>query len=662
MCKDHKNCEFAFVRNAVSAKGLVPLGHICDKIVLIGCALCYHSNVEFHTEEDYMTHLCLDHFYKSLSCFVKKLEPYLCPIQSCGKRCNSFEDLILHYGAIPHAKVVSLVFDAAGDNIKQFREENEAKVSSLQNELISFKEKNDSGKNSDTLLKLRNQEFGSGPVFQDQFGENKLELQNANVTIQQLTFRNNELQSALAENNSNLNHLRTMSEATANEAANERISIKNTVNDSKVKYQHLLQEINIKDREIKGLKQDIGKHTDDIDETGNRLKKMSAECKELKDICKNKDNEKHELKIKVEKMESSYKNLKKESDEIEKERDDIDSELCDLRKKCSSLQSYLNQGEQIIEEEKDPKKVLEEVMQSFMIKDSKESNYVEKIVELKDDRINLEAKIKRVELENIQFLDQAFKVQKEYQENKKSLEDEIKNITAKKDTEIKIMKDDQLVVMNDKDSIIQMQKESHEQLENELRRLKAEKTLELKERERILQIKGEIQEKYENEVAQLKCEKRKLEEELEQKNITNKTEIDLKENILEKQRAVLTTLQDEINSGRKDCEKTSVELVQLKEEMTFNQNNLEQSVVEIKNRDSKIQKHLQTIKSMQESSTCQCFELTRKNEDLKKKLNDAREYCKLKDAETKLLKSQLPDGDSDSNSETDGKENPTELT
>lgn len=61
----------------------------------------------FPNEEEYLNHLSHDHYYDKLVSVLKG-SSLQCPESSCKKRCLSLDDLILHFGALPHEKVLSL--------------------------------------------------------------------------------------------------------------------------------------------------------------------------------------------------------------------------------------------------------------------------------------------------------------------------------------------------------------------------------------------------------------------------------------------------------------------------------------------------------------------------------------------------------------------------
>eukprot|EP00090_Calanus_glacialis_P009707 TRINITY_DN18098_c0_g1_i1.p1 TRINITY_DN18098_c0_g1~~TRINITY_DN18098_c0_g1_i1.p1 ORF type:complete len:952 (+),score=204.66 TRINITY_DN18098_c0_g1_i1:41-2896(+) len=618
LCVQHSNCGFALVRNGVGETGLVPVENICEDIETIICALCHENQKEFYSEDDYLTHLCLDHFYKRLSCFLNKTDPYICPVRSCGKKCTNVKDLILHYGAIPHAKVVSLVFDASGDNVKQLREDNAMKISSLEKELATMTEKFKScdGK-LDIFFQLKNKGLGLNSLFQDRFGEQILELKHANDAIQHLTLETSECQSDLNEKSKNLK-----------DAMNEKSILEKRNKMANNKYQNKLKEAKNKSTEINTLKRHLNNSSKEIDEKKDIIKQITLDLKELHEICKKKDDELNYFKLKIDTMGKSYELLKKEADEIETERDTMDSELFDLRKqskKAASQFKNINYEDEIMKLKEELAKQGSTLLQVM----DKNSVLEKEALELKDTKTTLETEVGRMKNEN-----------NKYKEEVDKLKEASKQKTREESTMVDPyieMKESFQKTITEKENAIQIQSENYQQLEARLQKFNAEKEDEAKERENKLQRQKELN--------------IKLQDKIKHNNHTNSNNIDNYEQLFKKQSELQCSLEDEIKRAKIDLKKSAEDLEQFKEEMKSNQHHLEHSLKELKIRDNTIKDHNKIIQSKKDTSTCQCSELRKQNKDLKNKLDEAKEYCRITETEMQVLKSHIPYSDSDSDVE-----------
>merc|ERR1719450_594550 len=87
------------------------------------------KDLSFETETDYHDHLVLEHFYDD---FVSHLEDsQVCPVPNCDLKFDKEIDKVLHYGSVPHAKVVSLAHRNINKAVLNFQEHDQAQIQEL---------------------------------------------------------------------------------------------------------------------------------------------------------------------------------------------------------------------------------------------------------------------------------------------------------------------------------------------------------------------------------------------------------------------------------------------------------------------------------------------------------------------------------------------------
>ena len=149
---EYINCPYVEVKDIFKNVGFVHQDCIGDDEILFPCPL-KNSCGKFPSEEAYLSHLCREHYYDKL---IRLLEGpssnlYKCPDPSCGKSCSNLDGLVLHYGALPHEKVLCLLLqDSVKADTRKSSEPEVIMVSDIDNVDIR-KEKNDLEKERDEL-------------------------------------------------------------------------------------------------------------------------------------------------------------------------------------------------------------------------------------------------------------------------------------------------------------------------------------------------------------------------------------------------------------------------------------------------------------------------------------------------------------------------------
>lgn len=157
----HDDCEFVEVRNQFDETGFIHVSIVGEEEKKLSCFMSPKcKDLAFETETEYHNHLCLEHFYEE---FVSHLEDaQICPIPTCGLKFGKEEvDKVLHYGSVPHAKVVSLAHRNLQKAVQTFQEQYQAKIQELKlkSDLIKkdcLKIKTES---SDTEAETKNADF-----------------------------------------------------------------------------------------------------------------------------------------------------------------------------------------------------------------------------------------------------------------------------------------------------------------------------------------------------------------------------------------------------------------------------------------------------------------------------------------------------------------------
>lgn len=120
-CECRPDCEYGQFRNAVENEGYIPMQLVSDQVLKMECPYCDEVK-DFCQEDILLEHLCTVHFYRRLSNFVRTSPPFTCHVDKCTFQGKELTDLVLHYGAIPHRKVQSLVLDSVGERVRGLKE------------------------------------------------------------------------------------------------------------------------------------------------------------------------------------------------------------------------------------------------------------------------------------------------------------------------------------------------------------------------------------------------------------------------------------------------------------------------------------------------------------------------------------------------------------
>ena len=281
-CNEHINCNFAVVRNGVGESGIVPLRHLCPQIEPIECAFCHAIQNQFYTEDEYLIHLCLDHFYKRLSSVLTTREHFICPVEKCRRNCETLKDLIIHYGAIPHAKVISLVFDASGDNVKQLKDDFMKKIVSLQTQLEQARKQSEENQTTTNSI---------------------AQLKNANDAVEHLTLKNEEIQKELREKTFRLNDL-----------LKENFQLEKNIKKGAEVASNKDEQLKSKQGEIDLLQKKVQSDSSILDDKCRQLTNLSEELKEIKERYENKEDEIDDFRTQIATKEKSYKEKKREDE------------------------------------------------------------------------------------------------------------------------------------------------------------------------------------------------------------------------------------------------------------------------------------------------------------------------------------------------------------
>jgi len=166
-CECRPECEYGQFRNAVENEGYIPMQLVSDQVLKMECPYCDEVK-DFCQENILLEHLCTVHFYRRLSNFVRTSPPFACHVDKCTFQGKELTDLVLHYGAIPHRKVQSLVLDSVGERVRGLKER------TLSHPKINQELKN-------------------------KLDQTKKSLQNSEEQVKRLSSENENLQSTIAE-------------------------------------------------------------------------------------------------------------------------------------------------------------------------------------------------------------------------------------------------------------------------------------------------------------------------------------------------------------------------------------------------------------------------------------------------------------------------------
>ena len=106
------NPDYVEVMNQKQQTGFIHEGALDEKIVP---RMCPCSPVQFIEEKRYLDHQVLEHYYWALYSYLEALElnrsstsTLICPVINCHETFPDLQSLMLHYGSLPHARVLIL--------------------------------------------------------------------------------------------------------------------------------------------------------------------------------------------------------------------------------------------------------------------------------------------------------------------------------------------------------------------------------------------------------------------------------------------------------------------------------------------------------------------------------------------------------------------------
>ena len=421
---EYINCPYVEVKDVFKNVGFVHQDCIGDDEILFPCPL-KNSCGKFPSEEAYLSHLCREHYYDKL---IRLLEGpssnlYKCPDSSCGKSCSNLEGLVLHYGALPHEKVLCLLLeDSVKADTRKSSEPEVIMVPDFDNVDIR-KEKNDLEKERDELdsqvvdLKRESKEQESlvEKLKKEIHEHTQRQSKNDKITKalnETITKTKKDFELLLSEKDKKIAELEEKRIQTTNDEAQiekERDDLDSQVIDLKrekkrqddvFKQMELeLQQLRKSDSErrdeiLKEVQTDSSqmlKHLDAIE------KKMALKDKKIKDLQSKMNEESlvelnHQdmktLREELENKEIEFCNLKNDHEAMEKERDDLDSSVVELQKELREKELLLIQIESSKNDnhgfEEKVKEKLAEMEETIATKEQIIKEYKEKLKEKTD--------------------------------------------------------------------------------------------------------------------------------------------------------------------------------------------------------------------------------------------------------------------------------------
>ena len=276
----HKNCPFIEVKDVLNNIGFIHQDCLGDKEIPFPCPV-KKSCGSFPNEEEYLNHLCRDHFYDKLVSFLKgssSLSLFKCPESSCNKSCSSLENLIFHYGAIPHEKVLSLVLMDSNKPVEIMSSESEVIVVGESESVDDIKKENDGiRKQLEEVQKERNALLKENEEFKTKVAQYQKGAMVWNGT--------------LARSKTDLADERKKSAQKSNkisQLSKEKIA----------KEKKLTDELNDLKKQIENRNNDVEKERDQLD----------SDLMDLKEEKSKQDVIIEELKLKIQKLERGNKN------------------------------------------------------------------------------------------------------------------------------------------------------------------------------------------------------------------------------------------------------------------------------------------------------------------------------------------------------------------
>ena len=490
-------CPYVEVKDVFNNAGFVYEDCIGEKEVPFPCPL-KKSCETFLSHGEYLKHLCNEHYYERLTRLLKDSSNlYKCPEPSCRRLCSSLDSLVLHYGALPHEKVLCLLFqDSVNVDSRKSSEPEVITVGDSDNVEDIRKEKNDLEKERDDLdsqvvdLKRENkkQEILVGKLKKE-IDKNEENIKTLNITILNIKkelkavgLLLGEKKHKIADLEKVLDHIKTDKELIEKERDDldgQVIDLRREKNEQDVlakKTEQELQQLRRSDAErrdevLKEVQTDSSqmlKHLNAIE------KKMALKDKKIKDLQQNidendrvgqKNQEIKELKQDLEDKEIEFSNLKNDHEAMEKERDDLDSSVVELQKDLREKELHLIQ----LETRQNDRRSIEEKVKEKLAE-------MEETIARKDQTLK---EYKEKMKEKAELVKQQTTVIKKLNSNKSELE------VSKNDLSQKLFKTQALVT--DKENVIQKMESNIKGLEKNLEELNSDsKVLTLENQNKLL--------------------------------------------------------------------------------------------------------------------------------------------------------------------------------
>ena len=278
-CPSH--CHHVRVRNELDEVGYIGISQVNGKIIPRRCC-----SQLFELEYQYMEHLVMEHFYEKLKTFLLGFnnvendgQSYRCP-EGCSDSFDNLDDLILHYGAFEHSKVISLVFQHAelseskGGEGENRRERTQGGLRELTQEIDIYKETN-----KDLQSQIQN--------LESQLSQYKSKMEKTSGNLEMMEAERDQLDEEKHQMKMQMDQKLVSKDS-------EIFDLRKELNNNNESYRELQQTksaLEEKDAKLSKALIDKEKLSNDFDSAGTRIKNLECVINRLNDNFKILKNE-----------------------------------------------------------------------------------------------------------------------------------------------------------------------------------------------------------------------------------------------------------------------------------------------------------------------------------------------------------------------------------
>jgi len=328
-CDCSNSCSYGYFRNAVGMLGCIPMSLISEKILKFECPYCDDVH-EFYQERDYLKHICAVHFWRRLCGFLNQTAPFKCTLRDCKYQGRTFEELVFHYGAVPHRKVGALILDSVGERVRHLKNSSTTMSSKLTKEQNYLREELDK---SDSVIRDLQKTLQDKATIQSrsdpdiQYFQDKVKTQSSEMQL--LQEKCGVLEERL---------MMSRDQDKGNEQLNRRIrKCEGEMNEKETAIKQLQEAIKLKREKIVTHENTIRHHEKYIRELETQLKDLRIKQKEMVEnpiITLDEDQEK-------------VAELSRQLEKLKKESNDKDSALNQMSADVEILNSKLAEAQKV---------------------------------------------------------------------------------------------------------------------------------------------------------------------------------------------------------------------------------------------------------------------------------------------------------------------------